>query len=119
MHEPKEVARFLEDNEAQKGDTLRLIIDGGINNLIIAAFLVFALSCFYGRSKKRQEEGGEILDNILKGTSVDELENEIESEYGVKIEVQHREDEEFRAWRNLSNQNFQRDLMKMNLSMMI
>ena len=115
VNRPNELVRFFDDNEVQEGDTLKIITEEDENSLVIAAVVIIVIAAMFfswGTNKKistrrrRINESDPILDDLFKGKSIDEIEKEVENEYGVKIEVQHREDQEHKAWKDLSNRNF-------------
>ena len=121
IHRPDELVRFFEDNEVKQGDTVKIITDDDKNALMMMGLILIiliALVFFFDSNKsaipngrrrsrrKKDDDGEKILDDLFKGKSVEEIEREVENEYGVRIEVEQREDEEHRVWRNLSAKNF-------------
>ena len=104
---PGEVVRFLNKHDVKRGDTLKVSAEDEKQNITVMIFavVVMALIMFYNQKKKREEEGEKILDTLFKESStIEEIEKEVEKEYGIKIQVETKTDEEREFWYKLSSQ---------------
>jgi hypothetical protein len=103
-----EVVKFLKDNEIGEGDTLKILTDEEKSSIILVSilFIVALAIAFYFTSekKKREEEGEKMLDDLFNGKTAEEMEKQIEEEYGVKIAFGHRENDERKDWEMRSMQ---------------
>ena len=101
---PGEVVNFFKKNEMREGDTLK--ISTSEENLAYSAVLfiiVLAIVFYFTKEKvKRVAEGEKMLDDLFKGKSAEEMERQIEEEYGVKIEIESHEEQERREWGMIS-----------------
>jgi preprotein translocase subunit YajC len=103
-----EVVKFLKDNEIGEGDTLKILTDEEKSSIILVSILfivALAIAFYFNNEKKKRENGGEkMLDDLFKGKTTDEMEKEIEAEYGVKIEIEHIADDGRNGWMKISKQ---------------
>jgi hypothetical protein len=83
-----------------------LVLTALIVIVIFALFFSWSTNSKKTNRRRRNDDTEPILEDLFKGKSIEEIEKEVENEYGVKIEIQHVEDEDYKAWRDLSNQNF-------------
>jgi len=102
---PGDFLSFLENNDVQRGDTVKLVTSARQIVLYILSFIYVALYWYYTAKKKRQEDGDQILDALFKDRSSGEIELEIEHQYGIKIETAYI-DEETGHWQSLSQRHF-------------
>ncbi|MBX7139761.1 MAG: hypothetical protein K1X63_01670 [Chitinophagales bacterium] len=100
INSPSALVEYFNANNMEEGDTLKIMTEEQEKMLIWAVIAVAAIAIvYYFISKKQYEEDGDnMLADIFKGKSVEEIEKQIEEEYGVKVEVEQREDEERREW---------------------
>ncbi len=113
----EDVLKFLENEGVAKGDTVKVLTEEDKSSLTTAGALIIILlvisHIFLAKKEtKRQKEGGEILDKLLKGKSIEEIEKEVEKEYGVKIEVEKKSDDEREDWIKLSMKGLERAYTK-------
>ncbi|HYV94741.1 MAG TPA: hypothetical protein VE978_23405 [Chitinophagales bacterium] len=103
---PEEVVNFFKENDMSEGDTLKISTDE--ENLAFSAILfiiALAIVFYFTKEKvKRIVDGEKMLDDLFNGKSAEEMEKQIEEEYGVKIEIEHRENDERKDWGMLSMQ---------------
>ncbi len=103
-----QVMEFFRSNNLIAGDTLRLLTDQQKKNLsllTVVAFIAIAIEHYFLKEKHEHEnKGAKMLDDVFNGKTVEEIEKQIEFEYGVKLEVEQSEDEERREWGILSKQ---------------
>jgi hypothetical protein len=96
---PKELAKLLFEKDLHEGDNLVL----NTREDKIMFFLVILLFVFAKGKKKRFKESEEFLNNLFaKYDTAEELERDIEKEYGINIEVKTKNplDEAFGLWRD-------------------
>jgi hypothetical protein len=108
---PEAVVRFLDEHKVKRGDTLKVTTEQYQQTILMALSLIVVMALFYFYKKKgeREEEGGKILEGIFKeGATVEDIEKQVEKEYGIKIEVETKPDEERDFWYKLSAQNLSR-----------
>jgi hypothetical protein len=113
FHSPDELVRFLEDNDLKKGDTLKVMTEEEIKEGVLVAFVVLiilAIAYIFNKTKtERMEDGQKILDDLFKGKTIEEIEESVQQEYGIKIEMEQKEpDHEREDWLRLSGQNISR-----------
>lgn len=101
---PGDLVSFLEDNDVRRGDTVK-VITAEKEILFTLLFIFMALYLYYTAKKDRQEDGEKILDSIFKEKSPDDVEYEIQVQYGIKIETEYI-DREKQEWQSLSHQHF-------------
>jgi hypothetical protein len=114
LQDAGDVLDFFEDNHIEKGDTLKLLTESenkGTTVLIIAIVVMILLRYIFNHWNKseNQKDGERILDELFKGKSIEEIEQQVDEEYGIKIEVEVRgskKDED--NWNTLSMQNLQK-----------
>ncbi|MEO5674440.1 MAG: hypothetical protein ABIQ74_07310 [Chitinophagales bacterium] len=96
-----QVMEFFRSNNLIAGDTLRLLTDQQKKNLsllTVVAFIAIAIEHYFLKEKHEHEnKGAKMLDDVFNGKTIEEIEKQIEFEYGVKLEVEQSEDEERRA----------------------
>lgn len=109
---PAEVVAEFNERNVEQGDTVRLVTEEDTKWALfaIAALLLLALATYFAlkHKKRREDEGGQILNDIMSRKSVEEIEREIEEEYGIKMEIEHRADEEREFWNSASAKAFAR-----------
>ncbi len=103
----EELMNFLKRRDVRKGDTVKVVTDEDKTTLAatgIVVIVLLAIIYIFSQRKKsdRELEGEAILDKLVKGKSIDEIEKEVKDEYGVKIEVEQKKDEEREDWIKLS-----------------
>ncbi len=103
IRSPKELTQILQDKHLQKGDSLVLRTDYDKFIMILAFAAIAIIASGILRDKKKEEEGEELLSNLLaKYDTAEELERDIEKEYGIHIEIETKSplDKAFGLWRN-------------------
>ena len=105
MHSQSQVVDLLEREELRPGDRLDVIIDDEDKSILLFAILLLlaaGLFVYFKKEQKREEriaEGARILEGLTASENAEELEREIEAEYGIQIEFIREEDDDA-AWSN-------------------
>lgn len=86
----EEVVAYFENENLQKGDTLKLVTKEEHSKWILTAVVVIIVIAFIGvyNKRKREEDGAAMLDGLFKGKNLEEIEKQVLSEYGINIEVE-------------------------------
>jgi hypothetical protein len=104
-----ELIKLMEKENIKRGDTIKLT-DNNKNGLLSEAILFLVMLAiihlFVKEKKKQEQQGNRILEKLFGGKSIDEIEKEVESEYGIKVEVEYKENTEEKGWKELSAANF-------------
>lgn len=113
VQDPGDIVDFFENNHLEKGDTLKLLAESenkGTLVLVIAIVVVLLLKYLYDSYKLDKQKGGEkILDDLFKGKSVEEIEAQVEQEYGVKIAVEIKKaGKEHEDWNSLAMKSLEK-----------
>jgi len=108
-----DVVYFFENNRIEKGDTLKLLTETGNKGtlvLIIAVVVMLLLRYIFTHANKlkNQKDGEQLLDELFKGKSIEEIEQQVVEEYGIKIEVEVRRKKEENSWHTLSMQSLEK-----------
>lgn len=81
---PKELIQFLKDTHFGVGDNLHLKVE---EKQVLFILVIFFIA--FGSIIKRQKQGEDILNGLLsKYDNAEELEKDIEKEYGINIELE-------------------------------
>jgi hypothetical protein len=78
--------------------------------MALAVLVVLAIVHFFGPAEKdkrnnRTADGEKVLDDLFEGKTVEQIEEMVEHEYGIKMQLEQREpDEEREEWLKLSLQ---------------
>ena len=114
MQSQQEVLALLAQENLRKGDKLDLIISEEEKNLLMVALLLLlavALLAHFGnkqQQEKRIADGERALKDLFEKGNSEEIEKELEAEYGIQIEfirAGHDEESQERAdWRRLGMQ---------------
>jgi preprotein translocase subunit YajC len=108
---PGDVIRFLDEHDIKRGDTLKVTTEQEQKTMamIVVIVVVIALVYFFRQQRNREEDGEIILETLFKeGTTVEEIEKQVEAEYGIKIDVETKRSEEREFWYKLSEQSLSR-----------
>lgn len=106
-----EVVNFLKNEDVEIGDSLSVNVNKEMTNAIVGLMLIIGLAIYYYldvTKKVRKKEGEQILNDLMQKTTAKEIENLIESEYGIKIEMEEKIDSEQNFWTKVSTQAFVR-----------
>ncbi len=92
-------------------EILKVKTDEQKNTLALVAIVVvvaIAIIYFFNKARKnRTDDGEKMLDGLFKNKTIEEIENGVMEEYGIKIEIEQKEmHEERNDWQLLSSQNF-------------
>lgn len=100
----EEVVAYFENENLQKGDTLKLVTKEGYNRFALTAIVVVIIIAFVlvELRRKREEDGGAMLDDLFKGKSLEDIEAQVRSEYGINLEVETGVDTEREEWMQLA-----------------
>ena len=97
IHQPNNLASEFEQNNLEKGDKI-LFKSTGIQEktFIIMAVLVVAaaaLSVYFLKKKEEIKFADKLINDAFENGSIDDIEIEIESKFGVFVSVEDKEDE--------------------------
>lgn len=107
FHSPEEVADFLGESELQKGDVIKIITEQDKGILVFVVAIIVLVLMYIFKKQERQSDGEKMLDTLFKGKNIDEFEQQVEVEYGIKIEVETKKKmDEVREWQDLAAKNF-------------
>src|SRR5687767_8795239 len=102
-----EVINFLQNQDIKRGDTVKVVTAQGKTSLLLVTVVMMVAVVvvhILKRDKKseREVEGEALLNEVLKGKSVEEIEREVQEEFGVRIEIEQKESENEEDWYHLS-----------------
>lgn len=108
---PGKVVQFLENEGLEEGDILKVKTEEQKNSaalMAVVVVVVIAVIYFFHKARKnRLEDGEKMLDELFKNKTIEEIEEGMMEEYGIKIEIEQKQfDEEREDWQLLSSQNF-------------
>lgn len=97
IHQPNNLAIEFEQNNLEKGDKI-LFKSTGIQekSFIIMAVLVVvvaALGVYFFKKQEKIKLAEKLINDAFENGSIDEIEIEIESKFGVSVSVEDKEDE--------------------------
>ncbi len=104
-HVPGDVIPLFHKHDLQFGDTIKVTTQEGNEDLtlLIVVVIAVALVIFYQQKKKRKDNGESILNNLFKQiVTIEEIEKEVEQEYGIKIVVETKPNEERGFWNRMT-----------------
>ena len=88
IQSPKEIMEFLNNLHFGAGDILQLKVEEK-QKLFILTIVFFVISQRVLKKRKREKEGEKILADILdRYDNAEDLEKDIEKEYGISIEFE-------------------------------
>lgn len=89
----QEAYSYLKDKKLQKGDEIRILT--GENQLALIAVVLLVILAIVAlcdkEFAKKQSFGSKIMDELFGNKSPEELEKEIEDQYGISIEVEQKD----------------------------
>ena len=99
----KSLAEEFRLQNLQRGDTLKFhsskISDDDFIKVAILVVAIFALA-FY--DKKNTDFANAILKDVFNDRDIKDIEQEIAEEYGIELIMEGKDDEEQKAWQELS-----------------
>jgi hypothetical protein len=104
-HSTGEFIRFFDENDLQKGDTLKVTTAESEEIILVAVVLMIVWAMVFSDKQKRnrQKDGERILESIFKSnTTIEEIEKQVKEEYGVNLVVELQPDEESSFWNKVS-----------------
>ena len=114
VHNESDVMHFFEDNHVQRGDTLKLMSESenkGGDVLIIAMVVILILKQILNQENKRQnqDDGERLLNDPFKGKTIEDIEQQVSEEYGIKIELELKSPQnDENEWNSLSLKNLEK-----------
>jgi hypothetical protein len=98
---PKELAEILKSQHLQQGDSLVLKTDQQKELFILGILLLAIIKV--SKKIRREKDGEELLNNLMaKYETAEELEKDIEKEYGINIEFETKNpiEKAFGLWKD-------------------
>jgi predicted nucleic acid-binding protein len=110
LNSPGEVADFFRQKRVQKGDSVTILAEGTkiLNRTALFTLVLIAL-VYYFDIKKKKQEADKILENVFSGMPVEEIEKQVEKEYGISIEIKEQDDEERKFWQQAALQSMAKE----------
>lgn len=100
---PKELAEILKSQHLQEGDNLVFRTDREQQQSSFLIFFVAVVLFQLLQKRKRAKDGEELLNNLMaKYETAEELEKDIEKEYGINIEFETKNpiEKAFGLWKD-------------------
>lgn len=110
LSSPEEVANFFQQKDVKKGDTVKVLADRStslVRSVLITMVMMAVI--FHFDKKKRQEEGDKLLKNVFDGMAVEEIEKQVEQQYGINIEIHEGDDEERQFWQQAGLKSMEKE----------
>ncbi|HVU98208.1 MAG TPA: hypothetical protein VHE34_23455 [Puia sp.] len=96
----KELKDAFNGIDLQKGDSLHVILGKPVEDEII--ILSIALVILYIAQKKYEDYSNDLLDNIFKGKTAEDIERELNDDYNIELVIDSNESGERRQWQQFS-----------------
>lgn len=84
----------------QRGDSLHVVFSKSIESEI--AILSVLVAILYIIQKQFEDYSNDLLDQIFKGKTVEDIERELMDEYDIELVIDSKEDQERRQWQQFS-----------------
>ncbi len=88
---PDKLDAYFKEHEPQEGDELELKSSMSEEGMVLAVISLLAIVIlYYFKRQKDQQEGENKLKELFERTSVEELEELMEQEYGIKMSLEQK-----------------------------